>query len=84
MSGYFTVAPWADRFVFAVLAAAAAISFILLSLLRPLLARHALAHPNARSSHKTPTPHGAAARRGGFSVVACPRRVGLPRHCWRH
>ena len=34
-------------------------------LLRPLLQRHALAHPNARSSHKIPTPQG-----GGYAVIA--------------
>ena len=36
----------------------------LLVLLRPWLARHALAHPNARSSHKLPTPQG-----GGIAVT---------------
>ena len=44
---------------------AAAVSFTLLQVLRPLLGRHALAHPNARSSHKTPTPQG-----GGIAVIA--------------
>jgi UDP-N-acetylmuramyl pentapeptide phosphotransferase/UDP-N-acetylglucosamine-1-phosphate transferase len=44
--------------------AAAAISFGLVALLRPLLERHALAQPNARSSHKVATPQG-----GGFAVV---------------
>jgi UDP-N-acetylmuramyl pentapeptide phosphotransferase/UDP-N-acetylglucosamine-1-phosphate transferase len=38
---------------------------ILIWLLHPLLKRHALAHPNVRSSHKTPTPQG-----GGIAVVA--------------
>jgi len=47
------------------LVAAAAISFGLLILLRPLLARYALAKPNARSSHKQPTPQG-----GGIAVIA--------------
>jgi len=45
--------------------AAAAISAILLLWLRPWLARYALAKPNARSSHKVPTPQG-----GGIAVVA--------------
>ena len=45
--------------------AAAAISFGLLLWLRPLLARYALANPNARSSHKIPTPQG-----GGIAIVA--------------
>ncbi|HEY1312193.1 MAG TPA: glycosyltransferase family 4 protein [Pseudolabrys sp.] len=44
--------------------AAAAISFGLVLLLRPLLQRHALVQPNARSSHKVPTPQG-----GGFAVI---------------
>jgi UDP-N-acetylmuramyl pentapeptide phosphotransferase/UDP-N-acetylglucosamine-1-phosphate transferase len=45
--------------------AAAAVSFGLLLLLRPVLKRHALAQPNARSSHEAPTPQG-----GGFAVIA--------------
>jgi UDP-N-acetylmuramyl pentapeptide phosphotransferase/UDP-N-acetylglucosamine-1-phosphate transferase len=48
-----------------ILVASAAVSFGLLLLLRPVLRRHALAHPNARSSHKNPTPQG-----GGLAVVA--------------
>jgi UDP-N-acetylmuramyl pentapeptide phosphotransferase/UDP-N-acetylglucosamine-1-phosphate transferase len=47
------------------LVAAAAATAILIVLLRPLLARYALARPNARSSHKEPTPQG-----GGIAVVA--------------
>lgn len=38
---------------------------VLLHVLRPLLVRYALARPNARSSHKVPTPQGA-----GMAVVA--------------
>jgi UDP-N-acetylmuramyl pentapeptide phosphotransferase/UDP-N-acetylglucosamine-1-phosphate transferase len=45
--------------------AAAAICAGLLLWLRPWLARYALARPNARSSHKVPTPQG-----GGIAVVA--------------
>jgi UDP-N-acetylmuramyl pentapeptide phosphotransferase/UDP-N-acetylglucosamine-1-phosphate transferase len=45
--------------------AAAAICTGLLLWLRPWLARYALARPNARSSHKVPTPQG-----GGIAVVA--------------
>ena len=45
--------------------AAAAICAGLLLRLRPWLARYALARPNARSSHKVPTPQG-----GGIAVVA--------------
>ena len=47
------------------LLAAAAISYGLLLWLRPLLARQTLAKPNARSSHKVPTPQG-----GGIAVLA--------------
>jgi UDP-N-acetylmuramyl pentapeptide phosphotransferase/UDP-N-acetylglucosamine-1-phosphate transferase len=47
-----------------ILVASAAVSFSLLLLLHPMLRRHALAHPNARSSHKIPTPQG-----GGLAVV---------------
>jgi UDP-N-acetylmuramyl pentapeptide phosphotransferase/UDP-N-acetylglucosamine-1-phosphate transferase len=39
-------------------------SWGLIVLLRPWLARHALAHPNARSSHEAPTPQG-----GGVAVT---------------
>ncbi|HZP76288.1 MAG TPA: glycosyltransferase family 4 protein [Pseudolabrys sp.] len=55
-----------------VVAAAAAISFGILVILRPMLQRHALAHPNARSSHKVPTPQG-----GGIGVVVATLLVGL-------
>ena len=48
-----------------VLLAAIAISAGLIMALRPLLVRYALARPNARSSHKQPTPQG-----GGIAVVA--------------
>jgi len=52
------------------LIAAAAISFGLLLWLRSLLARYALAKPNARSSHKEPTPQG-----GGIAVIAAAALV---------
>jgi UDP-N-acetylmuramyl pentapeptide phosphotransferase/UDP-N-acetylglucosamine-1-phosphate transferase len=45
--------------------AACAISFVLLLGLKPALSRYALAKPNVRSSHKTPTPQG-----GGIAVIA--------------
>jgi UDP-N-acetylmuramyl pentapeptide phosphotransferase/UDP-N-acetylglucosamine-1-phosphate transferase len=48
-----------------VLVVAAALSAGLILALRPYLARYAMAHPNARSSHKLPTPQG-----GGIAVVA--------------
>jgi UDP-N-acetylmuramyl pentapeptide phosphotransferase/UDP-N-acetylglucosamine-1-phosphate transferase len=49
----------------AILAAAASLSAFLIIVLRPLLARYAMARPNARSSHAIPTPQG-----GGFAVIA--------------
>jgi UDP-N-acetylmuramyl pentapeptide phosphotransferase/UDP-N-acetylglucosamine-1-phosphate transferase len=45
--------------------AAAATCAALIVLLYPWLERHALAKPNARSSHRTPTPQG-----GGIAVIA--------------
>jgi UDP-N-acetylmuramyl pentapeptide phosphotransferase/UDP-N-acetylglucosamine-1-phosphate transferase len=44
---------------------AAALSAGLIVLLAPLLRRYALARPNARSSHRVPTPQG-----GGIAVIA--------------
>jgi UDP-N-acetylmuramyl pentapeptide phosphotransferase/UDP-N-acetylglucosamine-1-phosphate transferase len=49
----------------AVLIAAAAISVAIIVAIRPWLQRIALAKPNARSSHRVPTPQG-----GGIAVVA--------------
>jgi len=49
----------------ATVAIAALLSALLIVLLRPVLLRYALARPNARSSHTTPTPQG-----GGIAVVA--------------
>ena len=48
-----------------ILGLAAIASFLLNRLLAPLLARHAVAEPNERSSHAAPTPQG-----GGFAIVA--------------
>jgi UDP-N-acetylmuramyl pentapeptide phosphotransferase/UDP-N-acetylglucosamine-1-phosphate transferase len=45
-------------------AAAAVLAAVLCVALRPLLLRYALARPNARSSHKIPTPQG-----GGIAVL---------------
>jgi UDP-N-acetylmuramyl pentapeptide phosphotransferase/UDP-N-acetylglucosamine-1-phosphate transferase len=56
---------WLGSVGWLVLVAAAAVSFGLLLVLRPLLARRALVQPNARSSHKLPTPQG-----GGLAVIA--------------
>jgi UDP-N-acetylmuramyl pentapeptide phosphotransferase/UDP-N-acetylglucosamine-1-phosphate transferase len=49
----------------AIFATAALLSAVLIMVLRPLLARYAMARPNARSSHAIPTPQG-----GGIAVVA--------------
>jgi UDP-N-acetylmuramyl pentapeptide phosphotransferase/UDP-N-acetylglucosamine-1-phosphate transferase len=48
-----------------VAAAAAIVSALVIRLIRPHLLKHALAKPNARSSHRIPTPQGA-----GIAVVA--------------
>jgi UDP-N-acetylmuramyl pentapeptide phosphotransferase/UDP-N-acetylglucosamine-1-phosphate transferase len=61
---------WLGTFGWVIIIAAAAVSFGMLLLLRPVLQRHALAHPNARSSHKTPTPQG-----GGIAVIAAATGV---------
>src|ERR671918_2095419 len=47
--------PWALLLV----VGCAGLSALLILILRPLLVRHLLAQPNARSSHTTPTPQGA-------------------------
>ena len=47
------------------LLAAAVLSAVITWAVRPLLLRHALAQPNARSSHRVPTPQGA-----GIAVIA--------------
>src|SRR5262249_37459933 len=49
---------------------AAVLCSILLVLLRPWLARYAMAQPNARSSHRVPTPQG-----GGIAVVVATLAV---------
>jgi UDP-N-acetylmuramyl pentapeptide phosphotransferase/UDP-N-acetylglucosamine-1-phosphate transferase len=53
-------------------AAAAALSAGLIVVLLPALRRHALARPNARSSHVEPTPQG-----GGIAVVVATAVVAL-------
>lgn len=50
---------------------AAALCAVLIVVLRPLLQRYALARPNARSSHKLPTPQGA-----GIAVIAATLLIG--------
>jgi UDP-N-acetylmuramyl pentapeptide phosphotransferase/UDP-N-acetylglucosamine-1-phosphate transferase len=49
----------------AIVAGCAGLSALLILMLRPILIRYLLAHPNARSSHQTPTPQGA-----GLAVMA--------------
>lgn len=51
--------------------AAAIVCAGLIVLLRPLLQRYALARPNARSSHKVPTPQGA-----GIAVIGATLLIG--------
>jgi UDP-N-acetylmuramyl pentapeptide phosphotransferase/UDP-N-acetylglucosamine-1-phosphate transferase len=46
------------------------VSWRLIALLRPWLVRHAVARPNARSSHRQPTPQG-----GGIAVVVATLAV---------
>jgi UDP-N-acetylmuramyl pentapeptide phosphotransferase/UDP-N-acetylglucosamine-1-phosphate transferase len=65
MSNSAEVVAWLSKFGWAVFLVAAAVSFGLLLLLRPVLERYALAHPNTRSSHTIPTPQGA-----GIGVIA--------------
>ena len=57
-----------------VFAASTLVSVVLIWLLQPLLKRHALAHPNARSSHRIPTPQG-----GGIAVISAT--VGVVAAC---
>ncbi|WP_029029527.1 glycosyl transferase [Salinarimonas rosea] len=54
-----------------VLALAAALSAALVLALFPVMRRYALARPNARSSHRVPTPQG-----GGIAVVGATLLVG--------
>jgi UDP-N-acetylmuramyl pentapeptide phosphotransferase/UDP-N-acetylglucosamine-1-phosphate transferase len=54
----------------AVAVAALLLSWGLVALLRPWLLRHAMAQPNARSSHRAPTPQG-----GGIAVITATLAV---------
>lgn len=58
-----TTWPFAEKFVM-IAAAAAMLCALFIVVLRPVLLRYALARPNARSSHREPTPQG-----GGIAVV---------------
>lgn len=58
--------PALERFIpLLLIALAAGLAFVLCLALRPLMMRYALARPNARSSHRIPTPQG-----GGIAVLA--------------
>lgn len=57
--------PMTYLYLFATPLAAAIICALVILLLRPLLAKYAMVRPNARSSHKIPTPQG-----GGIAVIA--------------
>ena len=67
-----------------IFAVAAICSAAVIVVLRPLLMRYALARPNARSSHREPTPQG-----GGIAVIAATTAivagavVFLARAVWR-
>lgn len=56
---------WLNEFGGIVFLTAGTISFVLLLWLKPVLEHYALAKPDVRSSHKTPTPQG-----GGIAVIA--------------
>src|ERR1700723_3766712 len=58
-------------FLFAIVAAAM-LSAGMTWAIRPLLLKHALARPNARSSHRIPTPQGA-----GIAVIAATLAVAV-------
>ena len=57
-------------FDWAVMLGATGLTALLLLLLRPLLQRYALARPNARSSHREPTPQGAGIAVIGATIAA--------------
>jgi len=61
----------------AAVAAAAVLSAVVTWISRPLLQRYALARPNARSSHRIPTPQGA-----GIAVIAATLLVGSIWAAW--
>ena len=61
----------------AILAAAALTSALLIIVFRPLLEHYAMAQPNARSSHKVPTPQG-----GGIAVILATIGISYLAFCF--
>ena len=59
-----------SAFAWAVIFGSAGLAALLILLLRPLLRRYALARPNARSSHREPTPQGAGIAIVGATIAA--------------
>ncbi len=64
--------PTAAITIILVVLASALVSAALIVALRPLLVRYALARPNARSSHRIPTPQG-----GGIAVLGATLALAL-------
>jgi UDP-N-acetylmuramyl pentapeptide phosphotransferase/UDP-N-acetylglucosamine-1-phosphate transferase len=64
--------PLSGATTFIIMVAAAILCAVLILALRPFLRRYALARPNARSSHREPTPQG-----GGIAVIAAAMVVTL-------
>lgn len=62
---------------FATFVIAAAFSAGIILAIFPVLVRYALARPNARSSHKIPTPQG-----GGIAIVSATLIVVFAQHLW--
>src|SRR5215472_4790695 len=59
------------------LSISAGLSFVLILLLRPVLRRHALARPNARSSHHEATPQGGGVAAITATIIAAVTVIGL-------
>lgn len=68
-----------DRLVswVAVVAVSAALSALLILLLKPLFFRYFLAHPNARSAHSVPTAQGAGLAVMASILVVCVTAISL-------
>ena len=70
------VTPQAIQYLGAIVTAAA-LSYVITWAIRPVLQRYALARPNARSSHRIPTPQGA-----GIAVIAATIIVSAATCVW--